>query len=164
MIIMCMGGIMKYKVLIVVLILILLIIGIKVFLNSRKEIVVSNINHLSFFYTRGYAMNADIRYEMDCNDGMCVVTYKPYGVEKAKKKNIDNKTMKKIEDILNKYEVGKWDGFNKNDKNVLDGDSFSMYINMIDGTSISASGYMKWPTNYRDVRDELDSLFEEIFK
>ena len=49
MIIMCMGGIMKYKVLIVVLILILLIIGIKVFLNSRKEIVVSNINHLSFF-------------------------------------------------------------------------------------------------------------------
>jgi hypothetical protein len=35
---------------------------------------------------------------------------------------------------------------------------------MNDDSKVEASGYMKWPKNYGNVRNELDSVFEKIFK
>ena len=157
---------MKYKliVFVVVLLIILIVCAIR-FFNRVEDVVITDIKNMKFHYTKGYAMNADVSYEIDCSEKECILTYKPYGIatEDAKKKKLDSETMKKVEDILTKYEVAKWDGFDKNDKNVLDGDSFSFSLTTNGAAHIYASGYMKWPENYGNVRAEFDSLFESLF-
>ncbi len=45
----------------------------------------------------------------------------------------------------------------------MDGDSFSISITMINDKSINASGYMKWPNNFRNVRDEISVLFMNLY-
>lgn len=157
---------MKYKIIIFIVISLIILIFCAIrFFNHPEEVVISDIKSMRFHYTKGYAMNADVSYEIDCNEKKCILTYKPYGIaiEDAKKKKLDSETMKKIEDILTKYEVAKWNGFDKNDKNVLDGDSFSFSLTTNGDTHVSASGYMKWPENYGNVRGEFDSLFESLF-
>ena len=111
-------------------------------------------------------MNAYTRYEINKKDGKYIATIKQYGKsdEEAQKVEVSENKVKELESILNKYNVIKWNGFNQNDKNVLDGDSFSLSIHMEDDKDISASGYMKWPDNYKNVREELNSFFEDLLK
>ena len=65
---------------------------------------------------------------------------------------------------LNEYKIISWNGFRKTDKYVLDGNSFSMYIIYDGDKTISASGYMMWPNNYRNVRDYLDEKLGGLYK
>ena len=55
-------------------------------------------------------------------------------------------------------------GFNKSDRYVLDGNSFSLSISMNNDEYVSASGYMKWPKNYKEVKEELITFFSTIIK
>lgn len=152
--------IIVFVLLIIVTIIVLLILKSK---QNEKYINVSNIENLRFFYTKGYMINSDICYELDCKD-KCILTYKAYGVSfnDAKKYKVSSNNVLEIENILNKYQVFKWNGFHSNDKNVLDGDSFSMYITMKNGNKIESSGYMKWPKDYGEVKKELEAIFEKI--
>lgn len=148
--------------LIIVIIIVLLLLKFK---QNNKAGVVSGIERLSFSYTRGYMVNSDVRYELDCKEE-CILLYKPYGVshDEAKKYRINDNMMLEIESLLNKYEVSKWNGFHGNDKNVLDGDSFGFYVYMKNGDKIESSGYMSWPRNYGEVKSELESIFGKIVK
>lgn len=127
---------------------------------------ISDINSFYFTYTKGYAINSYIIYDIKKNDDTYIVHVKQYGKaeEEAVEKEVSKETITKLEEILNKYNVSKWSGFNKTDKNVLDGNSFSCSISMENGKSISASGYMKWPQNYKEVVEELDLFFEDLIK
>ena len=127
---------------------------------------ISNIKHFYFTYSNGYAMNSYTKYEIDEKDGKFIAKIKQYGEpeEDSKEIEISSEKMKELENILNKYNVSKWDGFNKTDKNVLDGDSFSFSLRTEDNKSISASGYMKWPDNYKNVVGELETFFGDLIK
>ena len=120
----------------------------------------TNIVYFNYSYSQGYSANAYVRYELECN-GKCILKYKPLYVseDEYKKIEVSSEVVNKLESILNKYSVSKWDGFNGNNKNVLDGDSFHFNVKMKDGSSVSASGYMKWPKNYSEVSAEIKSLF-----
>ena len=147
----------------IILLTILLII---IFKPKEKEELktINSITHFSFYYTRGYAINSDIRYYIDC-DNTCIAKIKPYGIddEDIKEVEVDKDFIKSVTDVLNKYDVIKWDGFDRVAKDVLDGDSFSLYLDANDNIKISASGYMLWPDNYKTVREELDKIFINIF-
>lgn len=126
---------------------------------------INDIKSLHYSYSVGYAINAYYTYDLDCED-KCIIKIKPNGYpeEEAKEYEVDDKTLNKIADILNKYEVSKWDGFDKSDKNVLDGNSFSFIVRLKNGGSIHASGYMKWPNNYSQVKNELKEVFDSLIK
>lgn len=133
--------------------------------DLKVEIKDVNIFHLS--YSNGYMMNANIiyRFDYDKDTGKYMITVKPYLVAEEDQVVVEAPEgfREKIKDILIKYNVNKWNGFKKVDKNVLDGDSFSLFVRMEDDSEIEASGYMKWPDNYRNVIGEYDSLFIEIY-
>lgn len=158
---------MKTKSVVLIVIFVFLFVGLLIyFLHDNKEVKnmnIKSISYLRFFYTQGYAINSDVSYEINCDDKH-TVKIKPYGKseEEAIELVIDANTLNKIMDVLNKYKVVKWDGFNKSDRDVLDGDSFSFTLTYNDGINIYASGYMSWPENYRNVRDEFDNIFKEI--
>lgn len=136
-------------------------------IKIKKLSKIEDIKNFSFTYSQGYAMNSYTRYniQQDKESNTYTATVKPYGIaeEDAKTFKLSKDKIKELEDILNKYNVSKWNGFNKSDSGVLDGDSFSLSIAMENGESIRASGYMMWPENYRNVRDELKVLFDNIF-
>lgn len=148
------GGIILF-ILIVVLVLVI------VLLPKVKEKKIENISHLYFTYTSGYAMYSYATYIMDCDD-KCIVTIKPNGVPDEEKytKEISKEKLKEIEAKLNEYHVGRWDGFKKSDKYVLDGDSFSFNLKFNDD-EITAHGYMMWPNNYSEVKSYLVNTFNE---
>ncbi|MBP5684391.1 MAG: hypothetical protein J6X02_03955 [Bacilli bacterium] len=138
--------------------------------KTREDIVknvikIQDIKSLSFNYSNGYMMYAYTRYELNC-DKSCTLRIKPNGIpdEDMKEYEVDNKTIVELCDLLNKYDISKWNGFDESDQNVLDGDSFSFSLNLHNGKSISASGYMRWPKNYSDVKNGIMKLFDAYIK
>ena len=58
---------------------------------------------------------------------------------------------------LQQIGVSAWNGFNETDPDVLDGSSFSLEIELVDGSIITAHGSNAYPKNYR----EFTALLEE---
>lgn len=127
---------------------------------------IGSIKTFHFTYTNGYAANAFTYYDIRLKDGNYKAYIKLNGVpaEEAVEIEMTKEQVQKVEEILNKYKVYKWNGFDKTDKDVLDGDSFSLNLSMENGKSIGASGYMAWPDNYREVKAELSTFFEGLLK
>lgn len=156
----------KYIVLIISgVLLLLLILLILVVLLLPKDKKIENITHLRFTYTTGYHMNASVSYEINLIDDKYIATIKPTDLpeESAKEIELNKKQVEEIENKLNEYHVSRWNNFHKNNQYVLDGDSFSINIKSND-LEISASGYMIWPNNYREVRSYLDTQLGSLYK
>lgn len=58
---------------------------------------------------------------------------------------------------LHAFGVQRWNGFSKSNPNVLDGDSFSLNIELTDGSTITAYGSNAYPKNYQEVYKLLDN-------
>lgn len=156
---------MKDKVIwILITIFVLLGLGvILVFTSRTKEITSIRSMHLS--YSSGWSAYAYTRYDLEKKDDGYYVQIKPYGIpdDEAQEVKLTDKQIKEIETILTNYKVNKWNGFNKSDRYVMDGDSFSFYLHTEDGVDVSASGYMMWPKNYREVRNALYDIFDPLY-
>ena len=154
---------MKYMVFVISILLIIIIslISKHLFSNSRIE----SISSFEFRYTTGNALNDDVLYKINC-DNKCNMIIKPigYSIYEINEIQISNEVLNKIVDVLNKYNVSRWHNFNKSDNRVLDGYSFSLSIKQKNGKSISASGYMRYPKNYKKVKNELEEIFNELNK
>ena len=159
---------MKGKMLLItmiVLIVLCIIVCLLFIFKSFRKVEIKDITLFSFGYSVGNYMDANVSYSLECSK-TCIATVKKEGVkdEDANKIEVDSYFIEGLEDILKKYDVASWNGFSKNDNRVLDGYSFSLYIKMSSGDSISASGYMKWPKNYKEVRTELNQYFGDLVK
>ena len=148
--------------LLLITILIVLIFILPGMIEKKK---IENIKHLYFTYTSGYAIYSYTTYELNCTD-KCILTVKPLGVAEEEKQEVEipKEKVKELESKLNEYNVSRWNGFNKNDKYVLDGDSFSFNIDYNDSDKVSAHGYMMWPNNYSDVKSYIVNTFNEYIK
>lgn len=125
----------------------------------------TEITQLSFHYTKGYAMYADVEYTLQSENNIYTVTIKQDGVasEDADTFVVDEAFVQEITQLLATYNVEKWYNFKKSNKHVLDGDSFSLYIKNENKESLSASGYEKWPKKYLEVKEGLDKLFMSLY-
>lgn len=148
----------KYYILVIILIIILLFCYF--FINKNKNKSIKNIESFEFRYSNGYTINSDVRYTIKCNKNNCYLNTKLSGTEEENNLELSQKCLKNIENILNKYNVSSWNNFNKSNKYVMDGNSFSINIKMQDGKKISAQGYEKWPKYYKQVKEELDNIFQ----
>lgn len=157
------------KIYIIIGIVILLIIVLLIFLikDKKNKVEIKDVTSFHLSYSKGYMMNANIIYEFyyDKKTTKYIVSVKPYLIDENDKvtKEVSKEFADKIKDILIKYDIGKWNGFKKYDKDVLDGDGFSFHVRMMDDETIEADGYMVWPENYRKVVSEFDNLFMKIY-
>lgn len=150
-----------------IVLILLIVVAISVFLshNLKRNHKSLSIKSLSFYYSQGYMANSGVRYELDCKDN-CTLLYKAHGVpfDESIKYKVDPSIVLEVEQLLNKYEVFKWNGFNKSDNNVLDGDSFNFIVVTKEDDHISASGYMSWPDHYGEVKEGLNTIFAKVIK
>jgi len=77
-------------------------------------------------------------------------------------KDVDESVLNEIDKIVNEYKIYNWDGFDKSDEDVLDGDSFEFKVSYENGKTIFAHGYMKYPDNYKEASDALINYFNSL--
>lgn len=125
---------------------------------------IETIKSMSFRYTTGTAYLSNVDYDIRCEE-KCIATIKPEGVheEDAKKVELDENFIQELIIFFNEKKVYKWDGFSKSDKHVLDGCSFHFYLHEKNGRGIEATGYMMYPRNYKNVREKLDQIFQDLY-
>ena len=158
----------KWIAIVILVVLFITLISVVIYYLTRKKVVLTkdNLKHIHFSYSTGNMMYANVSYDIDLKDGKYIATIKPDRVseEASKKIELDKKTIEKLVNELNKYNITSWNGFKKSDKNVLDGNSFSFSIQTKDDNWVEASGYMMWPKNYDKVRNEFDSILGDLYK
>ena len=129
----------------------------------KKNIKIGNIKRFEYYYNKGNAIDSNAHYLVEC-ESLCHVVIKFYEVHDSYEIDIDKKELAKLHKILIDYNINKWNGFNKNDKRVLDGNAFDLYVLDDKGQRIQASGYMRYPSNYKQVKKELEEFFIHIYK
>ena len=132
---------------------------------GKKEPITS-IRSFTFSYDSSTMMNAYTRYEIsyDKKTGTHTATVKPNGVpeEDASVYTVDDAFLEKLAAFLHENEVEKWDGFDKRDSRVMDGNGFNLSVWTHEDVMVRASGYMKWPKNYSEVQAGIARIFAEL--
>lgn len=133
---------------------------------KRKKVEIKDIEYFCFSFSCSYFCDADMAYEL-CKNGDVFTAYiKPVGKPDSEKSEyaVDKAFALELESLLIRNGVGKWNGFDKANKNVLDGDNFSLRLTNGSGEKLYAHGYMKWPKNYSSVKNGIEDLFGDLDK
>ncbi len=69
-----------------------------------------------------------------------------------------------LEQLYKDCKVWEWDGFDKVNKNVLDGDGFSLTIKFNDGSEMSAHGSNAYPEGYGEFETGLNKVMAPVKK
>ncbi len=122
---------------------------------------IRDITHFYFTYSNGSDFDARVFYQLDGENGTYTAIVKPEGVKDADAWNIPvgKDFEEQLAAILRDNDAGRWNGFNKQDRRIMDGIGFSMHVILADGQTIDAGGYMEWPAGYNDVETALNRLF-----
>ena len=62
--------------------------------------------------------------------------------------------------IYKECHIAAWNGFNKYNPHVCDGDGFSLSIGFVDKKSVSAHGSNSFPRGYRNFCEQMEALFK----
>lgn len=126
---------------------------------------ISGITHFSYAVYGGMTMNYGYDYSADLADGKVIVTHRPSDEPEENSFTVETNAsfMDELRAVIEKYKLNKWDGFHGNNKYVLDGDFFSLRVEMDNGQTISAGGYMSYPKNYSAAISEIIALFDALF-
>ena len=126
-----------------------------------KKVEISDIKSFKFCYSTGCFADAKVVLGLEKKGSVYIASFKDAGVpdEGTKFYTVGKSFAHGVRDILAENGVGKWNGFSKASKNVLDGNDFSLYVTMENGDRLRANGYMKWPKNYAVVKERLASLY-----
>ena len=84
--------------------------------------------------------------------------------EKAYKKQADKAFADRLCRIMKDKRTGRYNGYRKTNRLVMDGTGFGLDVRFTNGKSIKASGYMKSPAGYNDFEAAVCSLFEKLFE
>ena len=57
--------------------------------------------------------------------------------------------------LINEAGIDRWDGFFESDSEILDGYSFDLAVSYDTGSTVRASGYMRYPAGYTSGHDRL---------
>ena len=138
---------------------ILIILALFVMFFAYKENRYKPINGIKYFeysYFGGWITKDNVYYKVECNK-KCKANIRIADME-SKEVTLDDRTVDGLVDLLNKYRVSKWNGYNRRSSST-DLASFSMTIEDSDSQEIKAYGYGYFPRNHDKFKEELIELF-----
>ena len=97
-------------------------------------------------------------YTLTFEDGVWVATYC------NKEFYVDEEFANNVIKTLQKNQVHRWDGFNKEFREMTDGEKFKFYMCFSDGTTVEASGYERFPFNFRPVLEAFEKQYEVLLE
>ena len=152
------------KILVIVLVGGLLVSGAMMFLNRRKYN--SDVVYYHSGNSNGYSQMRSY-VELTVRDGKALVRYPESSdmfSETVIEKEVSLQIVSEMNDLLKKYRIYRWDGYQKSNPYVMDGSSWNLNIRLANGQTITASGYMMYPDNYREFINEQAALFAKYLK
>ena len=126
---------------------------------------ITDIRSFRFSYQTGNYMNGSVSYELKLEeDGSYTARIKPNTVaeEDAETFAVGKEFTDELAAFLREKKVQRWNGFQKSDKRVLDGKGFSFSLWTTEDKNISASGYMRWPRDYGEVKAGIEAIFAKL--
>ena len=130
--------------------------------GCSKEI---NSDITSFNFGCDFGLGGYYHYQIRVEDDKVIFTKEAIGMTTENiEKEITKKDLEEIQKIINEQEIYKWNGFDKTDKNVLDGSGFNLSVNYSNGENIEAHGYMRYPKNFKEASDVLLEYLKTLEK
>ena len=129
-------------------------------IGCAKEI---DSNITSFSYNLDYGLGGYCSYNIELKDEKVWYHSECLGTQESLvDKEIDKSKLEELKGIINESKVYKWDGFNKSNSNVMDGSGFTLAVHYANDESISAHGYMRFPSNYSEVKGKLLDFLDKL--
>ncbi len=132
----------------------------------KRYIEIKDLKYFKYSYSVGYYKDASVSYEIEYKDDKYYFYFKDKGIPEENKKTytLSEDNIKELIDIFNKHKINKWDGFEKSNKNIMDGNSFTLKIKYNSDKDVYAHGYMVYPSNYREVKTDIENFFNKFIK
>ena len=133
------------------------------FVGCDKKEIKYEKHLISFLYSYGNIKEGSNDISITYNNKVIYKSSNSANKSPYVEKEIDDSILKQLENIIKKYNVLDWDGFNKYD-DIKDNNEigFSIQIGYDDGSNYNASGYMNYPKNFNKVHKELITLFSQL--
>lgn len=78
--------------------------------------------------------------------------------------SVSEEAVQELMKVIEAYNIFSWDGFDKTNENVLDGEGFLFEIGFTDGTSVKAQGDNAFPDRYGDAMGEIWDILTDLSK
>lgn len=128
--------------------------------SLRKEAL--EITEFSFFHT-GMSSEECFQYSVcKTEDGVRLYTEELFSGGLIVDTIVDETVLEQLGEIAGEYDIESWDGFDENDKYVMDGSNFELSVVLEDGRTIFARGSNCFPDGYADAEWEIRELFESL--
>ena len=75
--------------------------------------------------------------------------------------HIDTASVDALMQVIDEFDLSQWDGFDKTNEYVLDGEGFWLEIRLTDGTSIEARGENAFPENYFPAISAIQEILDK---
>lgn len=97
-------------------------------------------------------------------DGSVTVSFLYDGSGRTETQTVSTAIADDLAAWVDKYDVRRWDGFEKRREGVRDGYGYAMHITLGTGETITASGYAAYPDNFEDAYGELYGIIDKAKK
>ena len=124
---------------------------------SNDEILKSNDIYVSYRVTN---MRDSRIYIFNINENEGKYELRRYDDEVLVSTDMDKNDINVLKDALVSGHVNKWDGFNKSNKHVMDGEMFD-FESRINGIKIYATGSNSFPKGYRDFYNKINNIIKK---
>ena len=101
-------------------------------------------------------------YEFRAEDGRYTAYFYMANEDEPYPVPVDQAWVDTLNGFIRRYGMMGWDGFHGSDSMLLDGTQFSIDFTFADGTAVRASGYGRFPENYRDASRAIDAHFLQL--
>ena len=157
---------MKSRASLILAVFVFVLFAVAVFFRKLQRVKIHDIRSFSFIYTCGSFAFAERCYRLTVKEDIYVASFKDVGIPDTEMRNVHvgKDFARRLEEMLNRYKVTQWDRFDKANRHVLDGNSFSLEIYDENGSSVSARGYEKTPRKFEAVKKDIEALFSEVFE
>lgn len=134
-------------------------------LGKKAVVNQSDIVYFSYVYSNAFG-DGSYSYKIDTEENPKVFFFQEniYSNQKPITYDMDDSVLTALKDIYLDCDIATWNGFNKTNINVLDGDGFSLNIIFADGEHLTASGSNCAPEGYRNFKAQLDNVFAPLIK
>ena len=125
--------------------------------DEALRVTLTPVRTLSVFFVFRYGDSLYDSYQITMDsDGYHV------SINEEPEISVSEDTVSALMDAIDTFDVASWDGFSESQRDVLDGESFSLEFTLTDGTRVQARGENAFPENYLDAMDTMWNILEQI--
>ena len=131
--------------------------------GSRAKDNESGISAFEYHYNGSIGANS-YSYKVEEKDGKVMFTYEAmqHGEFGDMILECEPEILDRLYKVYKEQRLAEWDGYDKYNPQVLDGDGFSVNIKFKDGGSMSASGSNAFPVRYADFKSDMYEILKPL--